>query len=123
MDYMNRFTIIGRLTKDPEVRTLENGNKVTNVTVAVDRNYKTKEGEKITDFLPFTLWNKDAENIANISKKGAVICLEGYNTIKKKDNSYTFNPIVTSYKHIANKHYSVEDSVSNELDEGKEVTA
>lgn len=111
MNSMNRITVVGRLTKDPELKELENGSKVANVTLAVDREYKDKDGKKPTDFLPFALWGKNAENICEISKKGSLICLEGYSTMReiekdgKKD--YVFTPVITNYKHLAlKKDYS-----------------
>ena len=73
MNSMNKFITIGRLTKDPEIKELENGNKVSNITLAVDRPYKDKEGNKITDFLSYSLWNKDAERLCKLSSKGALI--------------------------------------------------
>ena len=82
MNSENKFTVIGRLTKDPILRETKDGTKVTNVCVACERDYKTKEGEKIVDFLDFTLWDKNAEKICNISKQGSLIYLNGYNTIK-----------------------------------------
>ncbi len=103
---MNKFCVVGRLTKDPEIKELENGNKVANITVAIDRDYKDKEDNKITDFLHFALWNKDAERLVKLSNKGALIQLEGYNTTKDletKDGTIpVMQPIVNFYKHLQN---------------------
>ena len=86
MSCINKIYVMGRLTKDPELRELEDGTKVANITLAVDRNYKAKDGNKITDFLRFSLWNKNAENICKLSRKGLLVCLEGYNTTKEIEN-------------------------------------
>ena len=106
MNSMNKFIIVGRLTKDPEIKELDNGNKVCNVTLAVDRPYKDKEGNKITDFLPYALWNKDADKICQFSRKGDLISLEGRFDMKEAEiNGYkssVFNPVVESYRHLAN---------------------
>ena len=103
---MNKFCVVGRLTKDPEIKELENGNKVANITVAIDRDYKDKEDNKITDFLHFSLWNKDAERLVKLSNKGALIQLEGYNTTKDletKDGTIpVMQPVVNFYKHLQN---------------------
>ena len=111
MNSENKFTVIGRLTKDPILRETKDGTKVTNVCVACERDYKTKEGEKIVDFLDFTLWDKNAEKICNISKQGSLIYLNGYNTIKnygtEEEPIKAFNPVVTTYKHLA---YSLSNS-------------
>lgn len=104
---MNRMTVIGRLVRTPELKELENNNKVTNITLAVDRPYKDKDGKVITDFLDFSLWNKQAENICSISKQGALILIEGYYKMKEieKDGikSKAYEPVVTSYQHLVNK--------------------
>ena len=119
MNSMNQFIVIGRLTKDPELIELENGNKVSNVVLATEREYRDKEGNKITDFLRFALWNKDAENLCKFSKKGALIKLEGYNTTKEievnGERQYVFNPIVNKYRHLVNS----KDFASDEIEEEK----
>jgi len=103
---MNKFCVLGRLCNDPEIRTLDNGNKVANVTVAVDRDYKDKEGNKITDFLNYSLWDKDAERLERMSKKGALIQLEGHCVDKKIEGKegpiHVMQPVVDYFKHLEN---------------------
>ena len=99
MNSINKFCVMGRLVKNPEIKEVGNGNKVANITLAVDRNYKDKDGKKVTDFLNYALWNKDAERVCSFSKQGAIICLEGYFNDKeieigKGKKIHTFNPIV-----------------------------
>src|SRR5574344_1635948 len=74
---MNRAIIIGRLTKDPEMRTTPSGVATTNFTVAVSRNYTTANGERETDFLNCIAWRKQAENIAKYCQKGSQVAVEG----------------------------------------------
>lgn len=121
MSSINKFCVMGRLVRDPELKELENGKKVSNVTLAVDRDYKDKEENTITDFLNYTLWDKTAENICNISKKGSIVCFEGYfndKVIEVADKKiHTFNPVVEKYKHIAHaKNMNSEVEVSNETE-------
>lgn len=106
---MNTFcniNVVGRLTADPVLKTLEDGTKVCNVNLAVDRDYRGKEEEKITDFIPFALWGKNAENICNISKKGSLVYFEGNVTMReseidgKKITSPQFK--VDNYRNLAN---------------------
>lgn len=123
MSSINKFIVMGRLTKDPELKTTDKGNKVANVTLALDRNYKDKDGNKITDFLNFTLWDKNAERICELSKKGALVSFEGYckaQEIETKDGYKTFalQPVVENYEHHANPK-SIENDVE-ELEEVKE---
>lgn len=107
MNSMNEFNVVGRLVRDPELKELENGNKVCNITLAVDRDYKDKDNNKITDFIDFALWNKDADKINQFSKQGALIHLEG--TMQPKEIEVgeqkirTINLKVNKYKHLANK--------------------
>lgn len=120
MSSINKFCVMGRLVRDPELKELENGNKVANISLAVDRDYKDKEGNKITDFLNYSLWNKDAERICEFSKKGAIVCLEGSFGDKEIEigdgkKIHTFNPIVETYRHIANAK-NMDSEVENTKD-------
>src|SRR5574344_2142952 len=74
---MNRAIIIGRLTKDPEMRTTGSGIATTTFTVAVSRNYTSQNGERETDFLNCVAWRKQAENIAKFCSKGSQVAVEG----------------------------------------------
>ena len=121
MNSMNKFITIGRLTKDPEIKELENGNKVSNITLPVDRPYKDKEGNKITDFLSYSLWNKDAERLCKLSSKGALISLEGYNTMKDVEfdghKTKVISPVVTNYNHLTNAKTYSDDVPENTVEE------
>ena len=75
---MNRTVLIGRLTKDPELKyTPGTGNAVATFTLAVDRQFKNKEGQKEVDFIPIVVWGKPAENAANYLSKGKLIGVSG----------------------------------------------
>lgn len=74
---MNKVILIGRLTKDPELRyTPGNGIAVSSLTLAVD-NYNSKTGEKGADFIPVVVWGKSAENVAQYCVKGSQIAVSG----------------------------------------------
>ena len=74
---MNKALIIGRLTRDPEMRTTTSGTNSTTFTVAVSRNYTGANGERETDFLNCVAWRKQAENIAKYCTKGSQVAVEG----------------------------------------------
>ncbi|MDI6600192.1 MAG: single-stranded DNA-binding protein [Thermoanaerobacteraceae bacterium] len=75
---MNKVILIGRLTKDPELRfTSGNGVAVTTFTLAVDRNFSNQQGERIADFIPIVVWRKLAEVCANNLTKGQQIAVSG----------------------------------------------
>ena len=61
---LNQSIIVGRIVREPEVRETENGNKVTNITLAVQRPYKNIDGEYETDFISCVLWKGIAESSA-----------------------------------------------------------
>lgn len=74
---MNKVTLIGRLTKDPNLRfTPGAGTAVTTFTLAVNRKYK-KEGYPEADFIPIVVWGKIAESTANYITKGRLIAISG----------------------------------------------
>ena len=74
---MNKVVLIGRLTKDPELRfTPGTGAAVTTLTLAVDK-YNTKTGQKEADFIPVVIWGKQAESAANYLTKGRQAAISG----------------------------------------------
>lgn len=74
---LNRIILIGRLTKDPELRYTPSNKPVAAFTLAVDRNYKSADGQKETDFINIVAWNKQAELCANHLVKGELCAIEG----------------------------------------------
>lgn len=74
---MNKAIIIGRLTRDPEMRTTTSGINSTSFTVAVSRTYSNQNGERETDFINCVAWRKQAENIAKYCTKGTQVAVEG----------------------------------------------
>lgn len=74
---MNRVDLIGRLTKDPEIRYIPgSGTATTTVTIAVD-DYDYKEKKKTAQFIPVVIWGKAAENLAQYMSKGGMISVTG----------------------------------------------
>ena len=74
---LNRIVLIGRLTKDPELRYTQAGVPVTSFTLAVDRNYKNDKGEKETDFIPCVVFRQLAELCSNYLAKGKLAAIDG----------------------------------------------
>ena len=74
---LNRVILIGRLTKDPELRYTPNGTAVATFTLAVNRSRANQEGERETDFIPVVVWQKQAENCANYIGKGSLVAVDG----------------------------------------------
>ena len=75
---MNKVILIERLTKDPELRYIAStGNAVANFSIAVDRAFAGKDGQKQTDFFNIIVWGKQAENVANYLIKGSQVAISG----------------------------------------------
>ncbi|QAT41542.1 single-stranded DNA-binding protein [Clostridium sp. JN-9] len=75
---MNKVVLIGRLTKDPELRfTPGSGTAVTTLTLAVDRRMPSKDGTREADFIPIVVWGKQAESTANYMNKGKLMGVSG----------------------------------------------
>ncbi len=85
---LNQVVLIGRLTRDPELRyTPGNGVPVATFTLAVDRNFTNKQGERETDFIDIVVWRKQAENCANYLKKGSLAAATGRLQVRSYDDS------------------------------------
>ena len=82
----NNVTLIGRLTKDADLRYTSNGTATANITLAVDRGFKNAEGKKETDFINCVVWRKPAETLANFTKKGSMISVRGRIQTRSYDN-------------------------------------
>ena len=74
---MNKAILIGRLTKDPELRTTPTGRNVCQFSVAVSRNFTNANGEREADFINCVVWDKQAENLVKYQRKGNQIAVEG----------------------------------------------
>ncbi|MBC2115719.1 single-stranded DNA-binding protein [Listeria booriae] len=74
---MNRVVLVGRLTKDPELRYTPAGVAVATFTLAVNRNFTNQAGEREADFINVVVWRKPAENAANYLKKGHLAGVDG----------------------------------------------
>ncbi len=74
---MNRAILLGRLVRDPELRTTQNGHSVCSFTLAIDRRFKNQQGERETDFIPCVAWGKTAEFCERYFSQGQRMALLG----------------------------------------------
>ncbi|MFT9313892.1 single-stranded DNA-binding protein [Leuconostoc pseudomesenteroides] len=74
---INRVVLIGRLTKDVEVKYTQSGVAVGTFSLAVNRQFTNASGEREADFINAVIWRKAAENFANFTHKGALVAIEG----------------------------------------------
>ena len=82
---MNKVILMGRLTRDPEVRYTQTGKVVCQFTLAVDRPFKTPDGQKEADFIPVVVWGKAAELVGNSCQKGHRLLVDGRLQIRSYD--------------------------------------
>ena len=74
---LNKIIIMGRLTRDPELRRTGSGTPVTSFSLAVDRDFKSQSGEKETDFIDVVAWRSTAEFVSKYFTKGRMAVVEG----------------------------------------------
>ena len=74
---INRVVLVGRLTRDPELKYTSGGNAVAQFAVAVNRTFTNSKGEREADFINCVIWRKAAENFANLVHKGSLIGIDG----------------------------------------------
>lgn len=74
---INNVTLVGRMTRDAELRYTPQNQAVATFSIAVNRNFKSQNGEREADFINCVIWRQQAENLANWAKKGALIGITG----------------------------------------------
>lgn len=97
---VNKVTLIGRLGKDPEVRTLDNGTFVARVSIATDESYKDRQGawQKLTEWHDIILWRDLAQRAERTLRKGYLVYLEGKLTHRSWKDEQGTNHNVTEIK-------------------------
>lgn len=83
---INRTVLIGRLTRDPELRYTSGGAAVATFTLAVNRQFTNAQGTREADFITCVIWRKAAENFANFTHKGSLVGIEGRIQTRSYDN-------------------------------------
>lgn len=74
---LNKITLMGRLTRDPELRRTQSGTAVTSFSLAVDRDFKSQDGERETDFIDIVAWRSTGEFVSKYFTKGRMAVVEG----------------------------------------------
>lgn len=92
---MNKIVLLGRLTRDPEVKVTSTGKTTTSFSLAVDRPFSGKDGQKEVDFINIVAWNKTAEVVGNNVSKGQRLLVEGRLQIRKYQDKQGQNRTVS----------------------------
>ena len=83
---INSVVLVGRMTKDAELRYTPSNVAVATFTLAVNRSFKNQNGEREADFINVVMWRQQAENLASWAKKGALVGIEGRIQTRSYDN-------------------------------------
>lgn len=105
---------MGRLTRDPEIRYTASGKPVCQFTLAVQRNYKNKEGNYDADFINIVMWGSNGERLSNTVNKGQRVLINGQIQVRSYTNKDGDKRWVTEV--IANKFEYIENKAANEAD-------
>lgn len=84
---INRTVLVGRLTRDPELRRTAQGDAVTSFTLAVNRNYTSNDGQQQADFINCIVWRKLAENVERYCSKGSLVGVDGRIQTRSYENN------------------------------------
>ena len=83
---INNVVLVGRLTKDPDLRYTSSGTAVATFTLAVNRNFTSQNGNREADFINCVIWRKSAETLANYARKGTLLGVTGRIQTRSYDN-------------------------------------
>ena len=110
---INNVTLIGRMTRDAELKQTPSGQSVAVFNLAVNRNFKNSDGEREADFINCVIWGTSAENLANWTKKGALIAVVGRIQTRNYENQQGERVYVTEV--VVEKFQTLEkkDSAAN----------
>ena len=109
---INNVVLVGRMTRDAELRYTPQNQAVATFTLAVNRNFKNQSGEREADFINVVIWRQQAENLANWAKKGALIGITGRIQTRNYDNQQGQRVYVTEV--VADNFQLLESRASRE---------
>ena len=105
---INSVVLVGRMVKDADLRYTAQGQAVATFSLAVNRNFKSQNGEREADFISCVIWRKQAENLANWAKKGTLVGIEGRIQTRNYENTqgqrvYVTEVVAESFQVLENK--------------------
>ena len=112
---INDVVLIGRITKDIELKSTGSGIAVAQFVLAVDRQFKNQDGEREADFISCVIWRKGAENLSKFTHKGSLIGIQGRLQTRSYDNKDGQRVYVTE---VVIDHFSLLDSKKDSNNEG-----
>lgn len=124
---INSVTLIGRLTKDPELKYTNSGLAYARFTIAVNRKFKNQNGERDADFINCVIWRQQAENFSNWCFKGANVGVSGSLQTSNFENQqgqrvYLTDVIVDTFQLLEKREGGHQQSVDNQPDFGRNAS-
>ena len=114
---INRVVLVGRLTRDPELKRTANDAAVVSFTLAVNRQFTNSQGEREADFINCIIWRKAAENFANFTHKGSLVGIDGriQTSSYEKDGQrvYVTEVIVDNFSLLESRNANSSDSTND----------
>lgn len=115
---INRTVLVGRLTRDPELRYTQGGTAVASFTLAVNRQFTNSQGEREADFINCVIWQKAAENFVNFTNKGSLVGIDGRLQTRNYENQqgqrvYVTEVVVDNFSLLESKNASSNDNTNN----------
>jgi single-stranded DNA-binding protein 4 len=118
---INNVTIVGRLTRDPELKYTPSNIAITTFNMAVNRNFKNQAGDREADFINCMIWRQQAENFANWCKKGNLVGITGRIQTRSYDNQqgqrvYVTEVVADSFQTLEKKDNTAnQSSMENQM--------
>lgn len=120
---MNKVFLIGRLTRDPELRYTGNNTPVATFSLAVNRNFSNQAGEREADFINIVVWRKQAENVKNYLTQGSQVAIDGRLQTRSYDDNngqkrYVTEVIADNVEFLGSKSSTNSNNMSQEPTSG-----
>jgi single-strand DNA-binding protein len=121
---MNKVFLIGRLTRDTELRYTGNNTAVASFSIAVNRNFTNQSGEREADFINIVVWRKQAENVKNYLSQGSQVAIDGSIQTRSYDDAngqkrYVTEVVANNVEFLGSKGSSNNSSNANSSNGGK----
>lgn len=113
---LNTVSLVGRITKDPEIRHTQTQKAVTSFSLAVERDFKDQSGNKQTDFINIVAWGKTAEFIGKYVGKGRLLAVNGRLEVRTYTDKNGNNRYVTEV--VASNVYALDSARQNQQEQG-----
>ena len=125
---MNKVFLIGRLTRDPELRYTGNNTAVASFSIAVNRNFTNQSGEREADFINIVVWRNQAENVCKYCTKGSMVAVIGRITTRSYDaqdgtKRYVTEVVADNVRFLSSKGNSADNSVNYNMNNAGESSS